>query len=180
MADGYGIDRRDVMHNDFVIVGPSSDPPSLRTEGCTSAFALIAAKGAPFVSRGDSGGTYVMERRLWQSAGIKPTGQAWYRNLDEGIGATLNFAAAVNAYALTDRAAWANFKNRENLEILTEGDPVLFNLYGSILVNPAKWPDMKFKEAKRWHNRLTSRSGLDAILSYRIDGQEAFLFSSRL
>ena len=175
VADGYGIDRRDVMHNDFVIVGPSSDPAGIRgLSDALTAFALIAAKAAPFVSRGDSGGTYVMERRIWQSAGIEPTGQAWYRNLGEGIGATLNFAAALNAYALTDRAAWANFKNRENLEILTEGDPVLFNLYGSILVNPAKWPDVKFKDAKRWHNWLTSRSGLDAITSYRIDGQELF------
>lgn len=175
VAEGNGIDRRDIMHNDFVIVGPSFDPAGIRglRDGLT-AFALIAAKGAPFVSRGDSGGTYVMERRLWQSAGIEPTGEAWYRNLDEGIGAVLNFAAAVNAYALTDRATWANFKNRENLEILTEGDPVMFNLYGSMLINPAKWPGTKFKEAKRWHDWLTSRSGLDAILSYRIDGQELF------
>jgi tungstate transport system substrate-binding protein len=179
VADGYGIDRRDVMHNDFVIVGPSSDPAGIRgLRDALTAFALIAAKGAPFVSRGDSGGTYVMERRLWQSAGVEPAGQAWYRIADEGIGATLNLAAAVNAYALTDRAAWANFKTRENLGILTEGDPVLINIYSSIIVNPAKWPSTKFKEAKRWHDWLTSRSGLDAITSYRIDGQELF-FSPR-
>ena len=175
VADGYGVDRRDVMHNDFVIVGPGSDPAGIRgLRDALTAFALIAAKRASFVSRGYSGGTYVMERRLWQSAGAEPIGQAWYRNLDEGIGATLNFAAANGAYALTDRAAWANFKNRENLEILTEGDPVLFNLYSSILINPDKWPDLKFKEAKRWHNWLTSRSGLDAIMSYRVGGQELF------
>jgi tungstate transport system substrate-binding protein len=144
LADGYGIDRRDVMHDDFVIVGPSSDPAGIRglTDALT-AFALIAAKGATFVSRGNSGGTYVMERRLWQSTGVDPAGAVWYRNLDEGLGATLNFAAAVN-------------------------------LYSSLLVNPAKWPDMKFKEAKRSHNWLTSRSGLDAITSYRIDGQQLF------
>jgi tungstate transport system substrate-binding protein len=148
VAQGYGIDRRDVMHNDFVIVGPRSDPAGIRgLRDALTAFALIAAKRASFVSRGDSGGTYVMERRLWQSAGIEPTGQAWYHNLDKGIGATLNFAATVDAYALTDRAAWANLKNKENLEILAEGDPVLFNLYSSILVNPAKYPDRKFKEA---------------------------------
>lgn len=175
LADGFGIDRRDVMRNDFVVVGPSSDPAGIRgLSDAITAFALIAAKGAPFVSRGDSGGTYVMERRLWQSAGIEPAGAVWYRNLDEGIGATLKFAAAVNAYVLTDRAAWADFKNRQNLEILTEGDPVLFNLYASILVNPAKWPDVKFEEAKRWQNWLTSRSGLNAITSYRIDGHELF------
>jgi tungstate transport system substrate-binding protein len=175
LADGYGIDRRDVMHNDFVIVGPSSDPAGIRgVRDALTAFALIAAKRASFVSRGDSGGTYVMERRLWQSAGVEPTGEAWYRNVNESIGATLKFAAAVNAYVLADRAAWANFKNRENLEILTEGDPLLFNLYSSILVNPDKWPERKFKEAKRWHNWLTSRSGLDAIVSYQVGGQELF------
>ena len=146
------------MYDDFVIVGPRVDPAGIRgLSDAITAFALIDAKRAPFVSRGESGGTYEMERRLWRSAAIEPAGQAWYRNLDEGIGATLNFAAAVNAYALTDRAAWANFKNRQNLEILTAGDPVLFNLYASILVNPAKWPDTKFKEAKKWHNWLTSK-----------------------
>jgi tungstate transport system substrate-binding protein len=175
VAGGYGIDRRDVMHDDFVIVGPSSDPAGIRgLRDALTAFALIAAKGAPFVSRGDGGGTYVMERRLWQSAGVEPRGQAWYRIADEGIGATLNLAAAVNAYALTGRAAWANFKTRVNLEILTEGDPVLINLYSSIIVNPGKRPDTKFKQAKRWHDWLTSRSGLDVITSYRIDGQEFF------
>jgi tungstate transport system substrate-binding protein len=175
VADGYGIDRRDVMYNDFVIVGPNSDPAGIRglTDALT-AFALIAAKGAPFVSRGDSGGTYVMERRLWRSAGIEPAGQAWYRKLDESISATLNFAAALNAYALTDRATWMNFKNKQDLEILAEGDPVLLNYYGSILVNPAKWPSVKFDEAKAWHQWLTSRAGLDAITSYRIAGQELF------
>jgi tungstate transport system substrate-binding protein len=100
VADGYGIDRRDVMHHDFVIVGPSSDPAGIRgLRDALTGFALIAAKRALFVSRGSSGGTYVMERRFWQSAGIKPIGQAWYRNLDEGMGATLNFAAANDAYA---------------------------------------------------------------------------------
>jgi tungstate transport system substrate-binding protein len=175
VANGYGIDRRDVMHNDFVIVGPSSDPAGIRgLRDALTVFALIAAKGAPFVSRGDSGGTYVMERRLWQSARIEPAGQHWYRKLDEGVGATLNFAAAVDAYTLVDRATWANFKNRQSLEILSQGDPALSNVYGSILVNPAKWPNINFKEAKRWHNWLTSRSGLDAITSYRIDGRELF------
>lgn len=175
VADGYGIDPRDVMHNDFVIVGPTSDPAGIRgLSDALTAFALIAAKRVLFVSRGDSGGTYVMERRLWRSAGIQPAGQAWYRKLDEGIGATLNFAAAANAYTLVDRATWANFKNRQSLEILTEGDPILFNLYGSILVNPAKWPTVKFEAAKTWQHWLTSKAGLDAIASYRIDGHEVF------
>jgi tungstate transport system substrate-binding protein len=119
-----------------------------------------------------------MERRLWQSAGIEPAGQAWYRTLEESIGKTLNFAAAVNAYALVDRATWTNFKNRQNLEVPPRATPHLFNPYGSILVNPVRWPDVKFSDTKTWHQWLTSRSGLDAITSYRIDGQELF-FPSR-
>lgn len=122
VTDGYGIDPRDVMHNDFVIVGPTSDPAGIRgLSDALTAFALIAAKRVLFVSRGDSGGTYVMERRLWRSAGIQPAGQAWYRKLDEGIGAALNFAAAANAYTLVDRATWANFKNRQSLENFDRG-----------------------------------------------------------
>jgi tungstate transport system substrate-binding protein len=175
VADGYGIDRRGVMYNDFVIVGPSSDPAGIRGfKDARKAFAAIAAKAALFASRGDDGGTYRMELRLWKSAGVEPVGQAWYPDLDQGIGATLNFAASLNAYTLTDRAAWANFKNRQNLEILTEGDPVLFNPYGSILTNPAKWPQAKFREAKTWHDWLTSKAGLAAITSYRINGEALF------
>jgi tungstate transport system substrate-binding protein len=149
VADGYGIDRRDVMYNDFVIVGPRFDPAGIRgLKDARKAFGQIAAKGALFASRGDSGGTYQMELRLWKLAGVESAGQAWYRDVDQGIGATLNFAAALHAYALTDRATWANFKNRQNLEILTEGDPTLLNFYGSILVNPARWPDVKYNEAE--------------------------------
>jgi tungstate transport system substrate-binding protein len=175
VADGDGIDRRDVMYNDFVIVGPSFDPAGIQgLRDVRKAFAQIAAKGALFASRGGGGGTYRKELRLWQLAGIEPAGQPWYRKVDQGVGATLNFAAASDAYALTDRATWANFKNKQNLEILTEGDPALFNLYGSILVNPAKWPEVKFGEAKLWEQWLTSRAGLDAITSYRINGEELF------
>ena len=115
-----------------------------------------------------------MELRLWKLAGIEPAGQTWYRNLSQSVGQTLNFTAAVNAYALTDRATWANFKNRQNLEILTEGDPALLNFYGSILVKPARWPDVKFAYAETWHRWLTSRAGLDAITSYHINGEEVF------
>jgi tungstate transport system substrate-binding protein len=175
VADGYGIDRRDVMYNDFVIVGPRFDPAGIRgMKDAGGAFAQIADKGALFASRGDSGGTYRMELRLWKSAGVEPGGQTWYRNLDQSIGATLNFAAAANAYALTDRATWAKFKNGQNLEILSEGDPVLLNFYSSILVKPARWPDVKYNYAETWHRWLTSRAGLDAITSYRIAGEELF------
>src|SRR3974377_2285314 len=153
VAEGYGIDRRDVMYNDFVIVGPSDDPahiPGLQDP--RTALTPIAPAKAPFASRGDDSGTNRMELRLWKSAGIQPGPQSsWYRALGQGMGATLNIAAAMNAYLLADRATWANFKNRQNLEILTDGDPALFNPYGSILVNPAKWPKVKFTEAKVWH-----------------------------
>jgi tungstate transport system substrate-binding protein len=176
VAEGYGIDRRDVMYNDFVIVGPKSDPAHIRGLGSArEAFARIAAARAPFASRGDDSGTNRMELRLWKSAGIAPDkSSAWYRDLGQGMGPTLNIAAGLDAYTLTDRATWANFKNRQDIEILAEGDPALFNPYGSILVNPAKWPHVKAAEAKAWHEWLTSKPGLDAITSYRIGGEQLF------
>jgi tungstate transport system substrate-binding protein len=176
VADGFGIDRRDVMYNDFVIVGPSADPAHIRgLKDARKAFTQIASVGAMFANRGDDSGTNRMELRLWKSAGIQPDkGTAWYRDVGQGMGATLNIAAALNAYTLTDRATWANFKNRQNLEILTEGDPALFNPYGSILVNPAKWPQVKHSDARIWHEWLTSMPGLDAITSYKINGEELF------
>jgi len=176
VAEGYGIDRRDVMYNDFVVVGAKSDPARIRgLNSAREAFARIAAAQAPFASRGDDSGTNRMELRLWKSASIAPDkSSAWYRDLGQGMGPTLNIAAALGAYTLTDRATWANFKNRQALEILTDGDPALFNPYGSILVNPAKWPHVKAAEAKTWHEWLTSKPGLDAITSYRIDGEQLF------
>jgi tungstate transport system substrate-binding protein len=176
VADGYGIDRRDVMYNDFVIVGPRSDPAGIRgSNDAREAFGQIAAKGASFVSRGDDSGTNRMELRLWKAADVEPAkGNTWYRDLGQGMGATLNVAAALDAYTLTDRATWANFKNRQNLEILTQGDAALFNPYGSILVSPGKWPQVKTAEARRWHEWLTSKPGLDAITSYRINGEQLF------
>jgi tungstate transport system substrate-binding protein len=176
VADGFGVDRRDVMYNDFVIVGPGSDPAHIRgLKDARAALKQIAQAAAPFASRGDDSGTNRMELRLWKSAAVQPDPHAgWYRDLGQGMGATLNIAAAMNAYTLTDRATWANFKNRQDLEILTEGDPALFNPYGSILVNPAKWPQVKYSDAKIWHEGLTSKAGLDAITSYRINGEQLF------
>jgi tungstate transport system substrate-binding protein len=176
VADGFGIDRRDVMYNDFVIVGPGGDPAGIRgLTDARKAFGQIAARRATFVSRGDDSGTNRMELRLWKSAGVTPgKADAWYRDVGQGMGATLNIAAAVNGYTLTDRATWANFKNRQGLEILTDGDPALFNPYGSILVNPAKWPQVKFSDARTWHEWLTSKDGLAAITSYKINGEQLF------
>src|ERR1700719_3999792 len=176
VTDGFGIDRRDVMYNDFVVVGPKSDPAHIRgLKDTRKALAQIAGAGAMFASRGDDSGTNRMELRLWKSAGIQPgKSTPWYRDLGQGMGPTLNISAAMNAYTLTDRATWANFKNRQSLEILTEGDPALFNPYGSILVNPAKWPRVKIDDARTWHEWLTSKAGLDAITSYKINGEELF------
>jgi tungstate transport system substrate-binding protein len=180
VAEGYGIDRRDVMYNDFVIIGPSADPAHIRgLKDARTALTQIAAAEAPFASRGDDSGTNRMELRLWKSAGIQPDPHSgWYRDLGQGMGPTLNIAAGMSAYTLTDRATWANFKNRQTLEILIEGDPALFNPYGSILVNPAKWPHVNFNDAKIWHEWLTTKPGLNAITSYKINGEEVF-FSPR-
>jgi tungstate transport system substrate-binding protein len=186
IADGYGLDRRDVMYNDFVIVGPNNDPAHIRgLKDVKLALARIAATRVPFASRGDDSGTARMEIRLWEladrielrlwkSAGFEPDHASWYRPVSQGMGVTLNICAAMNAYTLTDRATWANFKNRRGLVILTEGDPALFNTYSSILVNPAKWPLAKYSDARIWHEWLTSKAGLDAITSYKIDGEQLF------
>jgi len=176
VADGFGIDRRNVMYNDFVIVGPNADPAHIRgLNDAKRALSQIAEAKAPFASRGDDSGTNRMELRLWKSAGVQPDPHSgWYRDLGQGMGATLNIAAGMNAYTLTDRATWANFKNRQGLEILVEGDNVLLNPYGSILVNPAKWPQVKIGDARIWHEWLTSKDGLDAVTSYKINGEELF------
>jgi len=187
IGDGCGIDRRDVMYNDFVIVGPSNDPAHIRgLKDAKMALARIAAAKVPFASRGDDSGTARMEIRLWEladrielrlwkSAGVEPHHNAgWYRCVGQGMGVTLSICAATNAYTLTDRATWATFKNRQALAILTECDPVLFNPYSSILVNPGKWPLVKYGDARIWHDWLTSKAGLDAITSYKINGERLF------
>ena len=174
VADGYGIDRRDVMYNDFVIVGPSDDPAGIcGLKDASKALAQIAAAEAPFASRGDDSGTHRAELRLWNSAGIEPHND-WYRKSGQSTGRTLNIAAAMNAYTLTDRATWENFKNRQTLEIFVEGDPLLINCYGSILMNPTKYPQAKFNCASIWHEWLTTKPGLDAITSYRVGDKEVY------
>jgi len=176
LADGFGIDRREVIYNDFVIVGPSSDPACVHgLKNAWQALSQIVRAAAPFASRGDDSGTHRMELRLWKAAGITPDPRCgWYRNVGQGMNATLNIASEISAYTLTDRATWLYFKNRRGLEILTEVDPALFNPYGSILVNPAHRPNAKFGDAKIWHEWLTTKPGLDAILSYHINGEELF------
>jgi tungstate transport system substrate-binding protein len=176
VADGHGIDRRDVMFNDFVLVGPRADPAGIRgLKDAKEAFRRIAARGALFASRGDDSGTHRMELRFWRDVDVNVgSSQPWYRELGQGMGPTLNTAAALNAYTLADRATWANFKNRQQLEILTKGDRALFNPYGSILVNPTKGAHIKAADAKTWHEWLTSTPGRTAISSYKIAGEQLF------
>jgi tungstate transport system substrate-binding protein len=178
IADGHGLDRRDVMFNDFVIVGPKADPAKLTgVKDVTQALKNIAAARSPFASRGDDSGTHRMELRLWKAAGIDPkapNNAAWYRETGAGMGPTLNTAAGLNAYVLTDRATWANFKNRQDLTITMQGDARLHNPYGSMLVNPAKGTHIKAADAKLWHDWLTSDAGRAAIASFRIGGEQLF------
>jgi tungstate transport system substrate-binding protein len=176
VAEGHGIDRRDVMFNDFVLIGPKADPARIKgLRDATKALQKIAEAKAPFASRGDDSGTNRMELRLWKAAGIDPReGGSWYRETGSGMGPTLNIAAGLDAYVLADRATFANFKNRQTLAILSEGDPILFNPYASILVNPKRHPQVKAEAARRWHEWLTSEAGKSAITSYKINGAQVF------
>lgn len=177
VAEGYGIDRRDVMYNDFVLVGPKADPAGVRgLREAGAALRKIAASAAPFASRGDDSGTNRLELRLWKALGVAVGPKlGWYRELGAGMGPTLNTASGLGAYTLTDRGTWANFRNRGDLEILVEGDPALFNPYGSILVNPARHPHVKAADARLWHEWLTFPAGAAAIASYRIGGEQLFI-----
>ncbi len=175
VADGNGIDRRDVMFNDFVLIGPKSDPAAVKGEkDAREALRKIAAAKSPFASRGDDSGTHRMELRLWKAAGIDKDARGFVRETGSGMGPTLNIAAGLDAYVLADRATWANFKNPQNLVLLMEGDSVLYNPYGSILVNPALHPSVKAAAARRWHDWLTSAPGRAAIASYKINGAQVF------
>ena len=177
VAEGHGIGRREVMYNDFVLVGPASDPARVAGSGdIAAALAAIRTTQAPFVSRGDRSGTHAAELRLWAAAGIDIAAVKgpWYRETGSGMGATLNTAAAMDAYALSDRGTWLSFANRRDLRILVEGDPRLFNQYGVILVNPARHPYVKQADAQAFIDWLVSADGQAAIASFRIGGEQAF------
>jgi len=177
VKEGWFVDRHDVMYNDFVIVGPKSDPAKVKgMKDVTAALNKILAAKAPFASRGDRSGTHSAELRLWKAAGVDLAKQKgdWYRETGSGMGATLNTAAGMDAYALSDRGTWLSFKNRQNLVILVQGDPRLFNQYGVMLVNPAKHPEVKKADGMAFVNWLVSPEGQKAIAGYKIDGQELF------
>ncbi len=182
VAEGYGVQRHDVMHNDFVLVGPRADPAALRgLHDAAAALARIAAARAPFASRGDDSGTHKKELGLWAAVGLDPSAAsgAWYRETGSGMGATLNTAAAMGAYALSDRATWRAFQNKGDLEVLVEGDPRLLNPYGVILVNPARHPHVHAREAQAFIDWLVSESGQKAIAAFRVDGRQLFFPSAK-
>lgn len=178
VAEGYGVQRFDVMYNDFVIVGPDDDPAGLRgAADAAAAMAAIAGAGASFASRGDDSGTHVAEKALWAAAGVAPAGE-WYLSTGSGMGATLNTAAQVPAYTLTDRGTWLSFKNRGALDIVFEGDDVLFNPYGIILVSPERHPHIKAEQGQAFIDWIISDAGQAAIASFTVGGEQLFFPSA--
>jgi tungstate transport system substrate-binding protein len=176
VADGFGVKRIDVMYNDFVLIGPKSDPAGIAGKGVTEALRRIAAVQAPFISRGDRSGTHAAELRYWKDAGIEinTARGPWYREIGQGIGPALNTASAADAYVLSDRGTWLSFKNRGDLAILVEGDRRLFNQYGVMLVSPARHPHVKAAEGQAFIDWLVSAEGQKAIAEYRIGGAQLF------
>jgi tungstate transport system substrate-binding protein len=177
VADGFGVKRFDVMYNDFVVIGPKSDPAGIKGgKDVVAALKAIAQKASPFVSRGDKSGTHAAELKLWKDAGLDPDGSkpGWYRAIGQGMGAALNTAGGMGAYVLSDRGTWISFKNKGSLEIVVEGDRRLFNQYGIILVNPAKHAHVKADLGQRFVDWVISSEGQNAIRDYKIEGQQLF------
>ncbi|MGE5580905.1 MAG: substrate-binding domain-containing protein [Bacillota bacterium] len=173
VAAGFGINRRDVMHNDFIFVGPAGDPAGIKGLAVLKAMENLVQGKAKFISRGDNSGTYQREMELWEKAGIKPAGP-WYLSVGKGMGDTLVMANELQAYTLTDRGTFASMKERLKLQILVEGDPMLLNPYGVIAVNPAKYPEVNYKEAMAFIGFLTSAKGRKLINSYKVNGEQLF------
>jgi tungstate transport system substrate-binding protein len=174
VADGYGVKRFDLMYNDFIIVGPASDPAGVSgMNDVKAALSKIADSKAPFASRGDDSGTHKKEMSLWKVAGIEPAGE-WYRSTGSGMGATLNTGIGMGAYVMTDRATWITFGNKGDYGIAVEGDPAMFNQYGVMLVNPDKCPSVKGEDAQAFIDWLLSEEGQDTIRAYQVDGQQLF------
>jgi len=177
LAEGQGVKRFPVMYNDFVLIGPKNDPAGVKgMKDIGKAFQTIKAKQAPFISRGDRSGTHIAELRLWKDSGIdieKDKGP-WYKSIGQGMGAALNTAGASNAYVLSDRGTWIHFKNKDDLEIVVEGDKRMFNQYGVMLVNPEKHPNVKKDLGQQFIDYLVSPQGQKDIANYKIDGQELF------
>jgi tungstate transport system substrate-binding protein len=177
VAEGFGVRRFEVMYNDFILVGPKSDPAKVGgSRDIVAAFQKIKLAQAPFASRGDKSGTHFAEIELWKAAGIDIADEkgAWYRDTGSGMGPTLNTASGMNAYALTDRGTWLSFKNRGELVVAVEGDRRLFNQYGVMLVNPAKHPHVKNDLGQAFVDWIVSPEGQGAIAAYKIGGEQLF------
>ncbi len=177
VAAGHAHDRRDVMANDFVMIGPKADPAKIAgLRDAKEALRRIAAAKAPFLSRGDDSGTHRLELRLWKQLpfDVSRDGAGWYREAGAGMGPALNTAAALDAYIIADRGTWASFNNRLGLVLLADGDSLLQNPYSSLLVNPAKGDHIRGAEARLWHDWLVSPAGQEAIASYTVGGETLF------
>ena len=177
VAEGQGVQRFDVMYNDFVLVGPAADPAGIKGgSDIAAALASVAETGSTFASRGDDSGTHKAELRLWGMANVDAQASSgeWYRETGSGMGATLNAATGMSAYVLTDRATWIAFGNKGDYEIVVEGDERLFNQYGVILVNPEKHANVKAEEGQSFINWLTGSEGQQAIAAFKIDGEQLF------
>lgn len=177
VAEGYGLERFDVMYNDFIIVGPAADPAGIAGgKDAVAALKTIADSKSTFASRGDNSGTHKKEIALWKEAGVDTSAGSgtWYRETGSGMGATLNAAVGMGAYALTDRGTWISFKNKGDYQIAVEGDKGLFNQYGVILVNPTKHPNVKKTEGQAFIDWILGDEGQTAIANYKLDGQQLF------
>jgi len=179
VAAGFGVNRRDVMYNDFVVVGPKADPAGIRGSDVLTAFRKIAEAGSRFVSRGDDSGTHKMEQSYWKAAGVEPAAIPGYASSGLGMGEVLMMAAELQGYTLTDRATYAAFRAKTGLDILVSGDPKLFNPYGVIAVNPARHPGMNHAGAMKFIEWLTSAEGQAAIAAFRVDGEQLFFPGAR-
>lgn len=183
VAAGYGVSRSDVMYNDFVIVGPASDPAGVAgSKNVGESLTRIKEAKAPFASRGDDSGTHKAELRLWKAAGIDPSQDsgAWYRETGSGMGATLNTAVGMNAYAMTDRATWISFGNKGDFKVAVEGDERMFNQYGIILVNQEKCPDVKADLGQTFIDWVLSDEGQSAIADYKQNGEQLFFPNAKM
>jgi tungstate transport system substrate-binding protein len=177
LAESYGVKRYPVMYNDFVLIGPKSDPAGVRGgKDIVTALRMLKERRMPFISRGDRSGTNIAELKLWKAAGIDIAAEKgpWYREIGQGMGAALNMASATDAYVLSDRGTWLSFRNKGDLVIAVQGDRRLFNQYGVMLVNPQKHPNVKKQLGQQFIDWLVSPDGQSTIAGYKVNGEELF------